>query len=98
MTQIQANNQLHEMEIIKRLNHRNVLRPYDYYQDEMSVWIVMDLCQEGSLFELIYKHQQLEESEARFVIRQILEGVNYLHLSNVVHRNIKPENILFGGK
>lgn len=56
--------------------------------------LIMELCEGGELFKRIAKGQ-LQPDEAARVTRQLLEALAYVHSKDVVHRDVKPENILF---
>ena len=59
--------------------------------------IVMELCPGGDLLNYVRKRRKLNEKYARFVFKQIMEGIAYLHDNNVAHRDIKLDNILLDG-
>jgi MAP/microtubule affinity-regulating kinase len=53
---------------------------------------------EGELFDYIVKHGKLKEADARTKFRQVLSAVEYLHQKNIVHRDLKAENLLLDGE
>ena len=84
-----------EVEILIRLDSHNIVKIYEYFEDERFIYIVMDLIEGGELFDKIQKVKRFSERRAAALFKQILTGVNYLHKSHIVHRDLKPENILF---
>jgi len=86
-----------EITIMKALDHPNIIRIYEYFQDEKHIFIVMELAQGGELFDKIVEVHHFNEDVASKILYQLLSAVNYLHKHNIVHRDLKPENILFDG-
>lgn len=87
-----------EVEILKSLDHPNILKVFEYFEDSEHFYIVMEYCQGGDVFDKIERCGKLTEKLAAKILKYLLVGVNYLHSKNVVHRDIKPENILITNK
>lgn len=83
-----------EIMIHKKLVHPNVVRLIDHFEDTTRIYIVLELVEKGSLFDLIRKKIKLTEKEACDVLVQTCAGLSYLHQQDIVHRDIKPENLL----
>lgn len=85
-----------EVDIMSRLQHKRLLQLYDAFDngtDEMC--LVTELVEGGELFERIVDDDfDLTEKKAAIFMRQICEGVEYMHSLNIVHLDMKPENIL----
>lgn len=79
---------------MKKLDHPNILKLYEFFQDEKRYFLVTELCSGGELFDKIAEEQYFSEQDAARIIRQILSSVNYCHQRKIVHRDLKPENIL----
>jgi serine/threonine protein kinase len=79
-----------EAKIMKKLNHKNIIKLYDIYEDNSDVYIIMEYC-ESNLQLIINKY---EEKKVKKYIKQIVDGLYYLQKQNIVHRDIKPANIL----
>ena len=86
---------LKEVEILRKLEHQNIVRSYEFYEDEDYYYLVNELCNGGELMDKILSQNALSEAIAGNYMKQILSAVVYMHSKNIVHRDIKPENILF---
>ncbi|KAH7460695.1 Serine/threonine-protein kinase DCLK3 [Phytophthora ramorum] len=87
-----------EERLLRTLSHPNVVSLEGVYEREKNLhYVVMDYLKDGDLCDLLIERQRLPEPEARRIIRQVVEGLAYLHRRCVLHRDIKPENILIHG-
>ncbi|RLN47130.1 hypothetical protein BBJ28_00018942 [Nothophytophthora sp. Chile5] len=87
-----------EVRLLRTLAHPNVVGLEGVYRQDQSLhYVVMDYLKDGDLCDLLIERQRLPEPEARRIIRQVVEGLAYLHRHCVLHRDIKPENILIHG-
>ena len=95
-----------EVNILKNLSHPNIIKFYDFKETVSKLFIIMELAQGESLFELISKNNNNDdvnnilnnESKIYVIIKQLLLAINYLHSHNICHRDIKPQNILLQKK
>ena len=87
-----------EVEILKTVDHPNLPRIFEFFEDEMNYYIVLEFCKGGDLFDRIMEVKQFDEKQAAEIMFHILSGITYLHAKNIVHRDIKPENILLTSK
>eukprot|EP00928_Gymnodinium_smaydae_P055654 TRINITY_DN39151_c0_g1_i1.p1 TRINITY_DN39151_c0_g1~~TRINITY_DN39151_c0_g1_i1.p1 ORF type:complete len:621 (-),score=120.19 TRINITY_DN39151_c0_g1_i1:277-2139(-) len=87
-----------EVDIMKMMDHPSIIKLIEYCEDEKNMYLVMDLCTGGDLFERIVQTRQMSEAHASVILRQILAGVRYMHEQGICHRDIKPENFLFLNK
>ena len=81
-----------EIEILKKLDHPNIVKILEFYNTEDSYYIITDHCSYGELYYQINK--SYSETQMAVVLRQILSGLSYLHENNIIHRDLKLENIL----
>ncbi|EZG43322.1 protein kinase [Gregarina niphandrodes] len=83
-----------ENEILHRLSHPHIVKIIETYEDKTYYYAVLELCDGGELFSKIVSRRHLKERDARYVCKQILSTLAYLHGQGVVHRDIKAENFL----
>ncbi|KAF2454682.1 kinase-like domain-containing protein [Lineolata rhizophorae] len=89
-------NILKEVQIMRQLDHPNIVKLLDFSESRQYYFIVLELCPGGELFHQIVRLTYFSESLARHVIVQVAKALEYLHeQAGVVHRDIKPENLLF---
>lgn len=82
-----------EVEILSQMNHPNVARLVRAFENENNVYMVMDLCENQSLIELMRNRKRLTEIEVRSYIAQLAQGIQYIHSKNIVHRDLKLGNL-----
>jgi hypothetical protein len=85
-----------EAQVAARLNHRNVVRVFDIVEEDGCPWIVMELLPYRSLLDVIEDEGPLAPAEAAKVGLQILAALRAAHAEGIVHRDVKPANILIG--
>ncbi|CAN0103557.1 unnamed protein product [Ectocarpus sp. 8 AP-2014] len=83
-----------EIKILKRVRHPNVIALYEVMDTPSTIYFMMEHCDGGELFDYIVRHQRLQEGQACFFFRQLVDGIEYLHKHDVTHRDLKPENLL----
>ena len=85
---------MNEINILRTLDHPNILKIFEFYTSKESYSLVTELCQGGELFQEIVDRGPFNENYSAYVMLQILSAINYCHGMKIVHRDLKPENIL----
>ena len=78
----------------RQLHHPHVTQMYEVIATESHIWIVTELCCGGELFDYLVEKGRLSEDETRLIFGQLCLAVAYLHENNIVHRDLKLENVL----
>ncbi|CAO1442863.1 unnamed protein product [Diamesa serratosioi] len=88
------NNLISEIQLMKKLQHKNIVKMEDFCWDQQNIYIIMELCEAGNLSSFIHKRSVLAESTCRIFIRMLAEAMKYLRDNNVSHLDLKPQNLL----
>ena len=83
-----------EIEILKKLEHPNIMKVYESYVYDNNYYIVSELCDQGHLLGKMEKLERMDQIVVKFLMDQILNAVAYLHSKNILHGDIKLENVL----
>ena len=84
----------YEIRIQQMLRHPGIVKICDLLSDSCNYYIILEFCTSGELLQYLVDKSQLSENEARPIIYQILDALNYIHKIGICHRDIKLENIL----
>ena len=79
---------------MKAVDHPNVVKLIDVFEDERHWCLVMELMEGGELFDQILEKENFTENEAREATKTMIEAISYCHGLGIAHRDIKPENLL----
>uniref|UniRef100_A0AAY4A0X3 Maternal embryonic leucine zipper kinase n=1 Tax=Denticeps clupeoides TaxID=299321 RepID=A0AAY4A0X3_9TELE len=83
-----------EIEAMKNLSHQHVCRLYHVIETHSKIYMVLEYCPGGELFDYIIAKDRLSEEETRMFFRQIVSALAYVHSQGYAHRDLKPENLL----
>ncbi|XP_041042130.1 death-associated protein kinase 1 isoform X3 [Carcharodon carcharias] len=83
-----------EVSILKEIQHPNIITLRDVYENKTDVILILELVSGGELFDFLAEKESLTEEEATEFLKQILNGVHYLHSKSIAHFDLKPENIM----
>ena len=87
-----------EINILKKVDHPNIVKIYEVYETNRSLYIIMEKCNGGELFDKIIDNisqkRMFSEKETAKIFLQIMSAINYCHKNGICHRDLKPENIL----
>ncbi|KAK1372836.1 putative EF-hand domain pair, Serine/threonine protein kinase, striated muscle-specific [Heracleum sosnowskyi] len=98
-TEIDVQDVRREVEIMRRLpNHPNIVSYKDVFEDKEGIYLVMELCGGGELFDRIVAKGHYSERAAAVVTKTMLEVIKVCHENGVMHRDLKPENFLYANK
>ncbi|KAL3523535.1 hypothetical protein ACH5RR_016369 [Cinchona calisaya] len=81
--------------VLDQLDHPGVVRLFFTFQDTYSLYMALESCEGGELFDQITRKGRLSEDEARFYAAEVVDALEYIHGMGLIHRDIKPENLLF---
>jgi len=85
---------MNEIHILKKLDHPNIVKIFEFYNSQKYYYLITEYCKEGELFDKITNEGPFSEKVSSYIMYQIFSSVNYCHSMNIIHRDLKPENIL----
>merc|ERR1719454_2460842 len=87
-----------EIAIMKMMDHPNIIKLYESFEDKKNIYLVMELCIGGELFDRIIDAGHFTEQQAALTMQHMFRAIYYMHESHICHRDLKPENFLFTTK
>lgn len=85
---------LREIEILYHLDHPNIVKMFEYFIDESNYYIVQEFIEGGDLFTIISQKGAISEANVAYIAKQIVSALHHIHSATIVHRDIKPRNIM----
>lgn len=79
---------------MRKLNHKNLMKLYEVYESQNSIYVNVELLEGGQLYDKIKAKHKFTPKEIKMALKGILEGLEVMHAQNIMHRDLKPENIL----
>ncbi|KAI7885863.1 Pkinase-domain-containing protein [Lichtheimia hyalospora FSU 10163] len=96
LSQSQRASVLKEVQLMRTIDHPSIIKLYGFIETKEHYFLILELCEGGELFHRIVRLTYFSEELSRHCIRQVADGIRYLHEEKgIVHRDIKPENLLF---
>jgi len=83
-----------EIDIMRHLSHKNIIHLYQVMESDSFMYIITEFAANGEIFDWLVSNKKMSENQAAKTFSQILNAVNYCHMKNVVHRDLKAENLL----
>lgn len=87
-----------EIETLRSLRHPNIIQLYDVFLTQDKIYFIMEMMSGGELFDYVVQKGTLTEEEASRIVRMVTSALVYMHSRNVIHRDMKPENLLLAHK
>ena len=93
-----SENLYREIEILKGINHENIVQLRDFQWDNDNIFLVLEYCSGGDLSTFLRKYVRLPERIARKFLRQLSLALQFIHSQNIAHMDLKPQNLLIYSK
>lgn len=84
-----------ELELLSIIDHPNIVKLHEIYEDEKYLHLVLDLCKGGDLYDYILNKGKLTEKEVMMIMKKSFSAINHLHTVSICHRDLKPDNFMF---
>ena len=82
-----------EIDTLRNINNENIIKAYGYFEENGTIYSIMEYI-EGQDLEKYLKNNRFNEAEAKVLLKQLIHGLKEIHVKNIIHRDIKPNNII----
>ena len=89
---------MNEIKVMREMDHDNIIKLREVYETDNSLYMVMDLINGGQLLSILKSGKKLPIGICKHILHQLLEAIDHIHSKNIMHRDIKPQNILIKNK
>lgn len=80
---------------MQTVDHPNIVKYYETYDDVKFIYLVMELCPQGELFDKITEGENFSERDAAVIMEKLIKAIMHCHGMNIIHRDIKPDNVMY---
>ena len=84
----------HEINLMKNLRHSSIVKLLDTFETKNYILIIMENISGGDLLSFVKKRTKLNEKTCKFIFKQLLQAIKFIHTKNIIHRDIKLDNVL----
>ena len=84
-----------EITVLQKCDHPNIVRLADWCDTNKRIYMVVEFCDGGDVFERIVQFKKFSEKDAVHVIKQVTSGLGHIHSNKFVHRDLKPDNLMY---
>ncbi|ETO23914.1 hypothetical protein RFI_13245 [Reticulomyxa filosa] len=84
-----------EIYVLQRCNHPHIVQLLDWCDTKKRIYMVVEFCDGGDVFERVVNLKKFSEADATRVIQQVASGLKHLHEQGFVHRDLKPDNVMY---
>ena len=84
---------MQELDVLRIVEHENIVKLFKTYETESTINMIFEYLEKGDLDHYVTSHGKLSEKTSLSLLRQVIEGLHYLHTRSIIHRDIKPDNI-----
>jgi cell cycle serine/threonine-protein kinase CDC5/MSD2 len=82
-----------EIKLHRALQHPNIVGFEECFEDDENVYMTLELCESGSMMDMLRRRKRYTEPEARFFLIQVIGACHYMHMHQVIHRDLKLGNL-----
>ena len=84
-----------EILVLQECNHKNIVQLLDWCDTRKRIYMVVEFCDGGDVFERVLQFKKFNEASASHVVGQVASGLEHCHAKGFVHRDLKPDNLMY---